>query len=322
MLINNDNLKNASVSILVALTLLFLLGPVGPAMAQSTLGGNICYTVITNLKTFATLFQWLAYTAGTVFVVMGIQHFKAHSESPQNNKIHTPIMLWAGGAALLALPSVIGAIVTSLYGVQGSGGATGWSCDQGVSSATGSGLDAMMVNFISNISTPIVTLVSLIAFLCGLWIMISGLMKASKYGFDPKTNSITAIATNILFGALLISIGDNLNMIMSSVFGNTTVSISAGAGASMVTSWTAVQNLGASPSFANAVGAALTFIQLIGVIAFVRGWLVLKKVAEGSGNASMAAGITHIVGGVLAINIFVFLQIMDNTFGTGLLGGS
>jgi intracellular multiplication protein IcmC len=68
-----------------------------------------------------------------------------------------------------------------------------------------------------------------------------------------------------------------------------------------------------------AVNSALTFVQVIGVIAFVRGWLILKKVVEGSGNVSLAQGLTHILGGVLAINIFQFLLIMDHTFGLNLL---
>jgi len=76
---------------------------------------------------------------------------------------------------------------------------------------------------------------------------------------------------------------------------------------------------GASAQFQTAVNAALSFFQIIGFIAFVRGWMVLKKVVEGGGNVTMAQGITHIVGGVLAINIAPFLKIMDTTFGTNLL---
>jgi hypothetical protein len=55
------------------------------------------------------------------------------------------------------------------------------------------------------------------------------------------------------------------------------------------------------------------------MIAFVRGWLILKRASEGSGQATMAQGFTHLFGGVLAMNIFGFLEIMDSTFGTNFL---
>jgi hypothetical protein len=71
--------------------------------------------------------------------------------------------------------------------------------------------------------------------------------------------------------------------------------------------------------FQTAVNAALSFVQIIGFIAFVRGWMIMKKVVEGGGNVSMAQGMTHIIGGVLAVNIAPFLKIMDTTFGTNLL---
>jgi hypothetical protein len=57
------------------------------------------------------------------------------------------------------------------------------------------------------------------------------------------------------------------------------------------------------------------------MIAFVRGWLIIKNAVEGAGQATVAQGFTHIVGGVLAINIYSFLEIMDQTFGTNFLTG-
>jgi hypothetical protein len=80
-----------------------------------------------------------------------------------------------------------------------------------------------------------------------------------------------------------------------------------------------VTDLNAGVQFSNAIEAALTFFQLIGMIAFVRGWMIMKSASEGTGNATMAQGITHIIGGVCALNIFQFLHVFDYTFGTNLL---
>ena len=321
-LFNNNILKKLPGTPLLA-GLCFLLASISPAAAQvSTLGGAICNAAV-NFQSFSLLFQWVAYTAGVACAIQGVYHLRGYTENPQNFPLNRAIMLLVGSACLLALPSAIGAVVTSLYASQEAGGGFGWSClVDNLGNSSGSGLDVMMSNFINNISGPIVETVSLVAFLCGLYMIIHGLVKASKYGFDPKTHSPSSIIINILFGALLMTIGDNLNMMMTSVFGTSSFSFNVANATSTVMGWTAVQNLSGSTQFGTAIGAALTFFQVIGAIAFVRGWLILKKVAEGGGNVTLAQGITHVLGGVLAINIFVFLQIMDTTFGTGLLAAS
>ncbi len=269
-----------------------------------------------NAEPFGNMFTWLAYAAGAVCTMQGVHHFRLHSESPQNHKIMTPIMLWVGAGCLLALPNVFSAVVSSLYTAVDGGGLDG--CSVGNTGNGGTSLDTMVAGFVSNIKFPIIYFTSLIAILCGTFMMVRGLMKASKYGFDPKTNSVTSILANIIFGALLMTIGQNLDYMVGSIFGVRTSMDQITQGT--VLSWAFVSDLGGgSAQFATAVAAALGFVQLIGVIAFVRGWLVMKKVVEGGGNVTLAQGITHILGGVLAINIASFIKIMDSTFGTGLI---
>ncbi|MDE2029884.1 MAG: hypothetical protein KGI97_04890 [Alphaproteobacteria bacterium] len=277
----------------------------------TTLGDIICNATI-NGSAFGPLFSWGAYGIGAILAVQGIHHMRLHVDSPQNNKMDKPLFLWLGSALLLSLPSFIGMIVTSLYGTTAAGGGAG--CNPGGAGASASTLDVMLTNFVNNIHDPLLGLVSIIAWVAGLLFVVRGLVKASKYGFDPRANSPHIILTNIVFGALLLTIGSNLDMVMGSVFGASTIK------GSSVLNWSFASALGgASTSFQTAVKAGLTFVQLIGAIAFVRGWLIMKKVVEGGGNVTMAQGITHIVGGVLAINIFWFLKIMDTTFGTGLI---
>ncbi len=53
-----------------------------------------------------------------------------------------------------------------------------------------------------------------------------------------------------------------------------------------------------------ATNAILGFVQIIGLISFVRGWMIVAKSAQGSAQgASFGKGATHIIGGILAINI-------------------
>lgn len=299
---------NAAAIALLTATAYFALG--GTADAASM--GDLFCNAFTNTKAFAFIFQYAAYVAGVFCVVRGIHHLRLHTDRPTENSLARPLMLWLGGACLLALPSVIDCVIASIYGASASGGAL--VCGAPGMTGGASTLDVMLANFVGNIKAPLISLVSLIAIVAGLFMVVNGLVKASKHGIDARTYSVHSILTNIVFGALLMTIGDNLNVMLASVFGDTTL------GTSSVINWSYAASLagGASAQFQTAVTAALTFVQIIGVIAFVRGWLVMKKVVEGGGNVTMAQGITHIVGGVLAINVFSFLEIMNSTFGTQL----
>ncbi len=57
-------------------------------------------------------------------------------------------------------------------------------------------------------------------------------------------------------------------------------------------------------------------IQLVGAVAFLRGWIILTKATnQGAQPGSMSKGIVHIVGGVLALNITRTITVIMNTFG-------
>lgn len=60
----------------------------------------------------------------------------------------------------------------------------------------------------------------------------------------------------------------------------------------------------------------LKYLSLIGLIAFLRGWVILAKMGHsGSQPGSVGKGITHIVGGILLINIVQTVQILAKTVG-------
>jgi hypothetical protein len=314
-LFNKSISKSVSPSAFLGLTVAFLLGSAGLGMAQ-TLGDMVCTASSNTGPFFGPVISAIAYVAGAFFTVQGIHHLRGHSESPQNYPLHRALMLLAGAALLLVAPSTVSTIISSLYTTAAGGGGNAGNCAAGAVSG-GPGLDAVMASFVGNIKAPIQAFSSGIAIACGFFLIVRGLVKASKYGFDPKTHSVNSILSSIIFGALLMTVGDNLNYILTSVFGTSTITTAT---QGSVLSWAFVAAVGqGSAQFANGIAAALGFVQIIGIIAFIRGWLVLKKAVDGGGQATLAQGITHIIGGVLAVNIMTFLQIMDTTFGTNLL---
>ncbi len=65
----------------------------------------------------------------------------------------------------------------------------------------------------------------------------------------------------------------------------------------------------------SAVGRSLAMlIQTIGIIAFIRGWVLIARAAsQGQHPGGTGKGLMHVVGGILAMNIVGTLQIINNT---------
>lgn len=58
------------------------------------------------------------------------------------------------------------------------------------------------------------------------------------------------------------------------------------------------------------------YMKLIGLIAFIRGWVILSKMGhQGAQPGSIGKGITHIVAGVMLMNIVGSYNIIAQTFG-------
>jgi intracellular multiplication protein IcmC len=67
-----------------------------------------------------------------------------------------------------------------------------------------------------------------------------------------------------------------------------------------------------------AVKALLQLMQLMGIISFVRGWIQLSHMANPSGGQhSVGKATTHIIGGILLVNIQGTINTMQTTFGIG-----
>ncbi|TLY47238.1 MAG: type IV secretion protein IcmC [Gammaproteobacteria bacterium] len=61
--------------------------------------------------------------------------------------------------------------------------------------------------------------------------------------------------------------------------------------------------------------AVLLFVQLIGTISFIKGWVSLTHVSNPNGRSSMGKAITHIVAGLLAVNIEGTKEILQASLG-------
>ena len=66
------------------------------------------------------------------------------------------------------------------------------------------------------------------------------------------------------------------------------------------------------------VSACFRIIQLFGTIAFIRGLVILSHAGDrGHGQNTVGKGMTHIIGGILCINIYGLINVIIATFGLG-----
>ncbi len=298
----------------VALFLLVVFWPAEAAAAQATLGQIIC-NIKDNLAAYPKILNFAAYTIGLFLVVRGVLLLKKHGENPSQPQIVPAVAQLTGGALLLSLRPLTRILQKTIFSSKDAAG--GFGCKPGDPVGSVVGLDQMMTNFVKNVYEPIFVLLSMIAIAVGLTFIVSGLLKGAKTGTNPQAADPKSIVVHLIFGAILISIGTVLPDVLKSIFGSGDVSKMS---AVSLISWSKIVGSGVDTTKADAaVKAVLAFIQIIGGISFLRGWLILKKAIEGGGQATVPQGFTHIIGGAMAINIDVMIRAIDKTFGFGIV---
>ena len=110
-----------------------------------------------------------------------------------------------------------------------------------------------------------------------------------------------------LASGALFSFGDMIGTFSTSLFGDATSSTFANI------SPTVISNAADAARVDSVIEAVMAFIMIVGYIAFIRGWFVLKAFADGSNNATLAQGLTFLFGGTLAINLGELVNILQRT---------
>lgn len=255
-----------------------------------------------------------AYIIGLFLIVRGVFLAKRHAENPNDSQVTKAVAHMFGGGAVASLPAAAGVLQRSIFGA--GSGAGSFGCTPGAVGAA-TALDVMMQNFVRNIYAPMFSLLSVLSVVIGVTFIVKGLLRGAKTGTNPQAADPKVIITNLVVGAVLISMASALPSVLRTLFGT-------GVGVSNVTSYTGIQwsslvGSGVDVTAANnTTRALLAFIQIIGGISFLRGWLLVKTAMEG-GQATVPQGITHIVGGAMAINIDLMINLLDDTFGTGVI---
>lgn len=287
-----------------------LVATVDPAFANGhcssgTLGGVICNTIESS-KDLPDVLSALSYLVGLVLGIMGIFKLKEHVEAPNQIPIWDPMKRFLAGGSFFALPVLINATINTLTkGEMSEYSNTGF---QGKSS--GNGLDAMMVKLIGDVWEPMLAITLAFGYLAGIILVMIGIsrfLKSEQEGPRGPTG-IGTIMTFLVAGAMF-SLHKMVGALSSSLFDTAVVT----------TKGELVYKAGMSgPEVLHAeavIAAAVAFVALLGWISIVRGFFIVRGVAEGNSQASMMAGLTHLLGGALAVNLGPLMKAVQTTLG-------
>jgi hypothetical protein len=70
-----------------------------------------------------------------------------------------------------------------------------------------------------------------------------------------------------------------------------------------------------SDQWQQAINVSFAVVQFIGIVAFIRGLIMLSHAGGGGHQGAFGKGITHVIGGIFCININQLIQVVLATLG-------
>lgn len=278
--------------------LFFLFGTLAlfaPEMAWAAIDsmGDAADKVIDD-KTFSGLVDLMtgfAYLAGSLFGVKAAIQLRDNTENPQQTRLSKPMTSMAASGIFLGLPSFTDMTADSL----GIAQYTVSSFFQGTWTGQiqqGNSLDKVAEAFAQSIPS-LSHLISLSATVAGLFLMLRAVFMLPQ--LEQGRVEAGKIMWLLLSGVILWSLLPFVSTVMGT-FGMGSINAQPD---NILTQAYAVGNDG---GFNTTINSVLTFVSMIGLIAFIRGTLILKALGENKDGA-MGRALTHIIAGAAAINI-------------------
>lgn len=187
-------------------------------------------------------------------------------------------------------------------------------------------LQTILTN-VSKIIVPLTALVLLFSYIGGVYMIIHALTMMKKFGnmsMQAQPGELGGPLIQLVVGAVLIYLPTSTDALTNSLFGTSNSIFGSGGAVNYSNAGNGAEILGYLPSdsfaqqWAAMANTLVLYIQFIGLISFVKGWFILSKSAgHGAQQGSVGKGVTHILGGILAINFVAAADIIYNTiFGT------
>jgi intracellular multiplication protein IcmC len=162
----------------------------------------------------------------------------------------------------------------------------------------------VIANFVKQVPS-LMRLITAIAYVAGMYFVFHGIMLLKQYG-EMRTqmsgqHHLKGPVIFIVIGTLMLYLPSSVQVGMS-------------------TFWTEPNPYGylqeGQDQWSQLFSNIFMIVQLVGVIAFIRGLILLTHLGgHGGQQGTFGKGITHIIGGILCINIYQFVQVVMVTLG-------
>lgn len=176
----------------------------------------------------------------------------------------------------------------------------------------------------ASVINPALRLILAFSFILGIWFILKGLLKLKSFAQPisqmTQPGDFSGPITYIIIGTVLIYIPSSSDVLTSTFFGSGTLSLFSAGGAPDVKrlGQASVQLMSYSSSvslenqWAVLIDTVVYYMQFIGFLAFVRGWILIAHTQQGQ-HDQMSKGIIHVIGGILAINFLPLTEAVINT---------
>lgn len=161
----------------------------------------------------------------------------------------------------------------------------------------------MLIN-LSQSYSAIFKMVTAIAYVMGLSFLVMSIFSFKQYAESHNSMSgggLKAPLLYILVATVFLYLPSAIDTLMESTFGAKDTALSYSDSGDMV-------SMGIQE-------AVFRLSQIVGLIAFIRGWLILAQSAKQGAQPALGRALTHIIGGILAINIVGTKNVIWATFG-------
>lgn len=162
-------------------------------------------------------------------------------------------------------------------------------------------ISQMIIN-IAETLPPVLAMVSAASYLIGITLIMKGIFKLKEFGeartmMSSHLSAMPSIIT-MCVGGFLIFFPTSIEIGLQTMFAYSSP-------LSYSNQETASQEL---------VDAIVMIMQIIGSIAFIRGMMLIKSsTGQGAQPGSFSKGITFVIAGILAINIYGTWEVLVNT---------
>ena len=287
----------------------------------TTVGDSLC-GIILHAGAFPAFLTAISYLIGLILGVWGIFKIRDHVLNPQQTQVWEGVSRLVAGGFFFALPVVVEVMRATFIGTAPilSGFAlfptTGFNTGAGPACGAGPlGLDGTLVCMMQDVMGPLHVVLNFAAFVAGMILLMIGVSRLIKSAQDGARGP-GGLGTVMTFvtGAALISYNELVRAFSTTIMGSP---VTLTFNKLQYTTGMSAAEVGA----ANAVIAAIVqFVVIVGLISFVRGIFIIRGVAEGNQQSSVMAGVTHMVGGALAVNLGPLINAVQTTLGLGGFG--